>query len=384
MARVREGRVIEREGKHYARIRYTDESGVRRDKWYRAESPSKARSLLKEKMKELDGGGSRLLDAERMTFGDLAAHFEEGYLTEAHYVDGRKVSGLRSLKTAERLVEILKDHFGKKRLRAVTHGDIRAYKTLRLRTPKRGDGQRSIAGVNRELAMLRRMLNVALMEGWILKNPFNSGGSLISVADERKRERILTRAEEAALLGACEREDKSKRQRCLHLRPILICALDTGMRFGELRTLRWRNVDLEGGLITVEAFNTKTLKQRTIALTARLADELGKLWEQSPKDPDVLVFGIQSNVRRSFSAVCKTAKITGLRIHDLRHTAASRMVEGHLPLSEVGKILGHQQPQTTWRYVNANAETARRAADVLDALNAKAQESAEMQSEAVN
>jgi integrase len=62
---------------------------------------------------------------------------------------------------------------------------------------------RSIATANRDLALLRRMLNVAKREGWIISNPFNMGESLISVADEKKRERILTRPEESSLLDAC-------------------------------------------------------------------------------------------------------------------------------------------------------------------------------------
>jgi hypothetical protein len=57
--------------------------------------------------------------------------------------------------------------------------------------------------VNRELALLRRMLNVAMREGWLMRNPFTAGDPLICLADERKRERILTREEEARLLGAC-------------------------------------------------------------------------------------------------------------------------------------------------------------------------------------
>src|SRR5437762_1424962 len=81
--------------------------------------------------------------------------------------------------------------------------------------------------VNRELGVLRRVLNVALANGWIHRSPFTMGKSLISVGDEKPRERILTLEEEARLLAACEGPRA-------HLRAILICALDTGMRRGEL------------------------------------------------------------------------------------------------------------------------------------------------------
>ncbi len=84
------------------------------------------------------------------------------------------------------------------------------------------------------------------------------------------------------------------------------------------------------------------------------------------------MFGIIANVKRSFTAArCKTG-LKDLRFHDLRHTAATRLVGAHIPLSEVGRVLGHTQANTTYRYVNANAETARRAAAALDAFNAEA------------
>jgi len=81
--------------------------------------------------------------------------------------------------------------------------------------------------------MLRRMLTVAQREGWILRNPFAAGDSLISLADENKRERVLTREEEMKLLASCDTPQRA------HLKTILICALDTGMRQGEIFSLRW-------------------------------------------------------------------------------------------------------------------------------------------------
>jgi integrase len=208
------------------------------------------------------------------------------------------------------------------------------------------------------------MLNIAMREGWIKQNPFASGESLISLADERKRERILTRDEERRLLDACTVQRE-------HLRPILICAIDSGMRRGEIFSLKWRDVDFEHGLISIQAFNTKTMHERQVSMTARLARELETLWEQSPKDERQRVFGIVNNVKRSFTTARNAAGLLDLRLHDLRHTHATRLVGAHIPLSEVGRVLGHTQPSTTYRYVNANVETARRASAALDAFNAE-------------
>lgn len=212
--------------------------------------------------------------------------------------------------------------------------------------------------------MLRRMLNVALRERWILRNPFSEGESLIVTADERKRERILTKEEEEQLLSVCV-------GRRSHLRPLIVCALDTGMRRGELLKLRWQDVDFELGIITVQASNTKTLRARVVAMSARVLDELCKLFGEA-KDSADLVFGGVGDVKKAFDTARRMAGLPDLRFHDLRHTAATRLVGGHLALPEVGRLLGHTQPSTTYRYVNANVETARRAAAVFDSLNSAA------------
>jgi len=128
-------------------------------------------------------------------------------------------------------------------LRSITHGDVRQFRAATLAQEMRTNSQRTIASVNRELSLLRRMLNVAQREGWILRSPFAAGDSLISSADENKRERILTREEESKLLAACDTPQRA------HLKAILICALDTGMRQGEIFSLRWRDVDLENRLL---------------------------------------------------------------------------------------------------------------------------------------
>jgi integrase len=143
------------------------------------------------------------------------------------------------------------------------------------------------------------------------------------------------------------------------------------MRRGELLTLRWRDVDFEHDLISIQAFNTKTMRERQVSLTARLSQELQALYEQSPKDPTRRVFGILDNVKRSFTAARAAAGLSDVRFHDLRHTHATRLVGAHIPLSEVGRALGHTQPNTTYRYVNANVETAKRASAALDAFNAE-------------
>ena len=369
MARHRTGSTVARKIKKgnrtqtiwYARITYID-GGKRKQQWQKALNKSDAKDRAKQMLRELDDHGEETLNAARMTFAQLADYYKKKYLIKAQYVDGRKIEGLRSLDSVISRWTTIKDYFAKKRLRSITHGDIMKFRADRLKVPTIRNKPRSITSVNRELEVLRKMLNIAQREGWIIKNPFTKGDVLISKSDEKKRERILTREEEEKLLAACT-------QRREHIRPIIICAIDTGMRRGEILTLKWGDIDFDNGLIMIQAFNTKTMKERQIALTERLIRELQSIYEQSTKEVDALVFGITSNVKKAFNSARRLAGLPDVRFHDLRHTHATRLVAAHIPLSEVGRALGHTQANTTYRYVNTNVETAKRAAAVLDEFN---------------
>jgi integrase len=335
-----------------------------------------ARNLAKEMLKELEEQGPKALDSANMTFAQLAQFYEETYLIDPEYVDGRKIAGYRGKYVFGIILKIHKNYFGNQKIREITHGDLKKFKAVRLKTPAifgkntRGTAKsgnviqrhRSIATVHKELSLLRRIFNVAVSNSWLTKNPFDMGDSLINPGDEKPRERILTKEEEEKLLAACTGSKE-------HLRPIIICALDTGMRRGEIFKLNWADVDFESGIINIKAFNTKTLRERQVAMTSRLSQELYALWHNSSRNPDELVFGITTSSKKGFARVRKIVGLPDLRFHDLRHTHATRLVAGHVPLSEVGRVLGHTQANTTYRYVNANVETARRAAAVLDDFN---------------
>ncbi len=184
----------------FARVRFNDASGKRKDRLRRANSRTHGREVVKEMLRELDDYGENALDHNQRTFNDLADHYLKHYLTEAEYVGDRKVSGLRSLATPLGFLETLKSHFGALRLHDISYGRIRKFRDARLKTATRGDKARhkralthkpksplvvtrAIASTNRELALLRRMFNVGLQEGWLRRHPMKSGDSLISLAD---------------------------------------------------------------------------------------------------------------------------------------------------------------------------------------------------------
>lgn len=369
------GTVEKHRARWTARYRFTDSvTGKRREIRRTAKTKVEASALLDEIRRAHGGSGGTTRAFDRLTFSDLCDYYLERYAQPASYVDGRKVSGLRSFQTVRGHLARLRDFFGRRQLRSISHGDLMDFRRDLLRSPTRRGDQRSLAHVNRVMATLRRMMGIALRQRWILESPFQGGDSLISVADERSRERVLSLDEERRLLAAC---DHPRRR---HLRTLLIVALDTGCRRGELLTLRWKDVDFGGQRIVVQAMHTKTLQTRAVPMTARVASELSRLREATPAE---LVFGVVSTVKRSFSSATKEADIVGLRFHDLRHTAATRLAQGHLPLAEVGRILGHSVPATTYRYLNADSDTLRRAVEILEAVQA-GERSPGMAEESVN
>lgn len=391
MPRPRKGSIVEREvkvkGKNgkirtkivlYARVTYK-EGSKRKDIWKRAENRTQANDIIKELLRSLDERGAGVVEASKMTFAQLADYYKDKYLIEPSYVDGRKIAGMRSHKVAALFLENLREHFDTYRVKAITYGEIEKYKSKRLKTPTRKDTQRKISSVNRELQLLRRVLNVAVREGWINRNPFSFGDSLINVADEAKRIRVLSLEEEELLLTACE---NTRRE---HLKVIIIYALDTGMRKSEILKLEWKDVDFENRIITARAFNTKTMTERQVGMTSRLERELKKKWEELAWVRDIkarggilddeveraykMVFGL-TDIKHSFTTACKVAGIEDLHFHDLRRTFNTRLTP-HMAQTEIMRLTGHTQVQTNFRYVGVENSMLYRAAAILDEIQEK-------------
>ena len=377
MSRERKGSIIERDKKLYARVQFTDENGRKRDLWRKAESRTHARELIRKLLREVDEGGTQALDAARMTFAELADYYLENFLVEAHYTNGIKDSGLRSLATPKGQLKTLRANFGRRKLRELTHDNIRSFKAMRLQTPTVHNRRRSITSVNRELALLRRVFNVAVRQQWLQKNPFASGESLISAAAEVKRERFLSRNEEARLLAAISSEPKRA-----HLKGLVLIALDCALRRNEITTLAWSDCDLIRKTITVRAFNAKSARSRLVAMTTRVYEFLRQQRETS-QGLDSLVFGGIKDAKRSFTSACRLAEISDFRFHDCRATAITRMLRSGLPVTEVMRISGHSTLSAFTIYARADEDTAYRAAAALDAFHAEVVRPAEA-SEMVN
>jgi integrase len=267
---------------------------------------------------------------------------------------------MRSWYTTRIYLVVLSEHFGNRRLKDIKPADLEAFKRQRLATPTKAGKERTIAAVQRELEVMRAVMRWAVRHGWLQRSPFEYGEPVISKADENRRDRVLSAEEEARLLAVCGNDSPRA-----HLRPILICALDTAMRRGEIFKLRWSDVHLDAGMIVIRAETTKTARARIVPITPRLREELVAIREAASVTGDARVFDVFNNVRRSFGTACRLVGIEDLHFHDLRHTATTRLVSAGINPALAMKITGHDQASTFQRYLNPQAEQMRDVAERL-------------------
>lgn len=254
----------------------------------------------------------------------------------------------RSWKTDRSYLKTMTDFFGSTELGEISSFQVEGYKASRL-----NEGIKP-STVNRCLAILRKMFNLAVEWGYLSENQ-KPKFKLFSEKDNRK-ERLLTPGEEQRLFQAS----------APHLRQILMVALQTGMRLGEILGLTWAQVDFGKRLIRVE--RTKSGQNRLIPMNSGLYDALRALRKQNSGSH---VFGNGetgkplTTVKTAFKAACRRAGIVGLRFHDLRHTFASRLVEKGVDLITVKELLGHSSVKITERYTHSQAEQKKFAVSLL-------------------
>ena len=208
---------------------------------------------------------------------------------------------------------------------------------------------------NRCVAVASRMFSLAMRWGWIAANPCRG----VEKFTEHRRERYLTEAELGALLSAL---DGHPDQQGAHVIRLLVL---TGARKGEVLAAKWGQVDFAAGLWIKPAATTKTNKIYRAELNEEAIALLTEIRAAAHNSPFVFPgdgnTGHLVDVKKTWRAVCKAAGITGLRIHDLRHSFASFALNAGESLATIGAQLGHTQPSTTARYSHIFAEAQRRA-----------------------
>jgi len=201
------------------------------------------------------------------------------------------------------------------------------------------------------LACLKHIFNIAIKLKVVDENPVKG----IKFYKEQQIEmKILDNNEMKQLVEASSDS----------LKPVIIIALNTGMRKGEILKLRWNDVDFIENYIFVK--ETKSGIPRKVPMNNFVRDTLKDVKRMG----DFLFYNTNTkthirDIQTSFDTACKRAGFQGSRFHDLRHTAATQMVMAGIDLVTVKEILGHSTIITTMRYAHPTPENKRKAVDVL-------------------
>ena len=266
----------------------------------------------------------------------------------------------RSSKDDETNVRLCQLWFIGRRFADITPMLIEKYKKERRETPTIHGRRRANASVNRELAYLSKVFNLAIRDGITMSNPCRGVKRL---AEENMRTRYLTIEEEERLLDACV-GDRS------HLRPIIVLAVNTGLRRGELFSLRWLHIDFSRQVLHV--LRSKSNKARSVPLNRRSLATLRELSNGQPSSgPEDRVFGV-TDVKRSFGTACTLAGITNLHFHDLRHTFGTRLGDSGVDINTIASLMGHSDIRMAARYTHPTDKNRKGAVESLTAYSSRA------------
>lgn len=286
-------------------------------------------------------------EAERRTLADLITRYEEEVLEPRSSTDVRKrkaqLAEWRKRLGAQRLIHITPPVLAEERNKMQREG-------------------RAAGTVNRYLAALSHAFTIAVREwGWLESNPARDVSNL---REPRGRVRFLSDDERARLLVACSQSSDDR------LHAIVVLALSTGMRQGEILGLRWRDVDVAVGRIILE--HTKNGDRRAVPLAGPALHLLEERAKVRRIDCDWVFPPIRGTARPSFNRkpwveALETAGIDDFKFHDLRHSAASYLAMNGASLVEIADILGHKTLAMVKRYAHLSEQHTR---GVVASMNA--------------
>ncbi len=352
-------------------IDYIDPVGKRVRKSFKKKKEAEA-ELAKRVSLIAEG---RYLDVKKdckTTLKELLDRYEENFKHQRSF-SGFKGSCLKNFRA----------YFGEETMISnIRYVDIETYQNHLRQKRIPGDKIRATATVNREISCLRHLFSKAVEWDLIEGSPFRRGRSLI-LKENNSRLRYLSADEISKLLASCP----------VHLRNIVICALNTGMRRGEILDLKWSQI--RDGFIYLH--KTKTDEPRQIPVNETLEAVFHEIRKsQQIGSEHVFIYSLKNKrkeapapqglkvinpivgngvkeVKRSFSTALKKAGIENFRFHDLRHTFASHMVMRGASLKEVQELLGHKTMTMTLRYAHLGEEQKKKAVNLLNGLTAMSQ-----------
>jgi len=277
---------------------------------------------------------------EPITFAELSSKYLE-------FIAGR----LRSYERLKSFIKKLNSYFANKRLADFTVLDIESMQSDILKNGL------SVSYANRLTAVLKRMFAKAL--DWQLVNDdiIKIIRRVKLIKGEIKRLRYLSDDEAQRLIDNCDS----------YLKPIVVCALNTGMRKSEILHLTWDRVDLKNRIILLD--RTKNGERREIPINDTLFNCLSGIIRNLKTDyvfynPDTLK--PYNDIKKGFATALKKSKIIDFRFHDLRHTFASSLVMSGADLATIQKLLGHKDIKMTLRYAHLSSVHLQDAVSLLD------------------
>ncbi|PKN66313.1 MAG: hypothetical protein CVU57_06480 [Deltaproteobacteria bacterium HGW-Deltaproteobacteria-15] len=242
----------------------------------------------------------------------------------------------------ETLVEEIKpsmvDEYRQKRLKEISYRGKNA--TKQRVTP---------ASVNKEVATLKRIFNLAIREDLATKNPC---WKVEKLPENNERKRILSQEEYDRLLPELPQ----------HAKDIVMVGYYTGMRAGEIFNLTWDKVELKQGYIDLEAEDTKTKQPRRIYLNEEVLEILTRL-NKVRHLKHSFVFSYEGSpiksIKTCLKRACTDAKIEDFHFHDLRHTFNTMMRKAGVPRSVIMQLTGHKTSAMFERYNTVDEEDAK-------------------------
>ena len=263
----------------------------------------------------------------------------------------------RSFRSKAGFIKQLMEVFGNLQLRYFNTKLLEQYQTDRI-----GKGNKP-ATINRHIATLKHMFTKAFDWDMVTEDTLKRVHKARLLEENNRRLRYLSKEECQNLINNCNGNTKA----------IVITALNTGMRKGEILNLKWDNVDLRHGFILLDI--TKNGERREIPINETLRHTLQGITRRLDI-PYVFYDNATGkpygDVKRSFATACRRAGIKDFHFHDLRHTFASHLVMAGVDITTVSRLLGHNSLTMTLRYSHLAPSHMVKAVDVLDnAINGK-------------
>ncbi|WP_076541097.1 site-specific integrase [Shewanella sp. UCD-KL21] len=282
-----------------------------------------------------------------------------------------------STRTADQIKSVLLNRF--KELGDLQLADITAWHVEQWRA-KAKDAGKAEATINYNVNTLKGALSRAVEWGIIDSHELSK---VKAYKLDNNRTRYLTPVEEAALLnGLTERDSLIKEKRISanehrlkrgypqqptlshhtyadHIEPIVLLAMNTGMRRGEILSLKWSNIDFSIPVLTIKGESAKSGKTRHIPLNTASFNVLSK-WREQSYSKEFVFEGAEgkplTDFKKGFNKVIVDAGIHNFNFHDLRHHFASKLVMKGVDLNTVRELLGHADMTMTLRYAHLAPE----------------------------